>query len=81
MNEYRLRYITSSRKKNPFIKGAILPAVKEETIFEKTDESAIKKARFLIRQAYKKGRSVNHAILERIGSKCIASGEEIGEKI
>lgn len=81
MNEYRLSYITAGHKKHPFIKGVKRPRAKEETIFAKTDESAKKKARFLIRQAYKKGKRVVHAILDRIESKGIASGEEIGEKI
>ena len=80
INEYQLRYITSSGKKNPFLKGSAIPTVKEETIFTKTDESAKNKARFFIRQAYKKS-YVNHPILDKIKRKCIASGEEIGEKI
>lgn len=88
MNEYRLRYIASLRKKDSFIngnkivivKGATMPTVKEELIFAKTDKSAIRKARFLVRQASKKIWLV-HAVLEKIESKCIAAGEEIGEKI
>jgi hypothetical protein len=79
INEYHLRYITSSGKKNPFLKGGTIPTVKEETIFAKTDESAKKKARFFIRQAYKKS-YVCHSILDKIKRKCIALGHELGEK-
>ncbi len=79
MNEYRLRYITSSGKKNPFIKKATMSTLKEETFFAKTDESAKKKASHLVRQISKKIR-ITHAVLDKIESKCIAEGYELGEK-